>query len=62
MSPKGWRYVLLLTLVTSSAGASMVGTIAGIVATFGSAAAPIVLPIAGCIVLARWVYEVYQKS
>jgi hypothetical protein len=46
-----------------SAGVSIASTIAGIVSAFsGAAAAPIVLPIAGCLVLAQWVYQVYQRS
>jgi len=49
-----------------SVGMSMVGTIAGIVSTLSGPAAPIVMPIAGCvagcILLAKWVHDVYQKS
>jgi len=41
---------------------SMVGSIAGIISTFGGPAAPIVMPIAGCFVLAKWIYDVYQQS
>jgi hypothetical protein len=40
----------------------MAGTIAGVVAALGGPAAPIVMPIAGCFVLAKWVYDVYQQS
>lgn len=40
----------------------MVGTIAGIVSALAGPAAPIVMPIAGCFVLAKWVYDVYQQS
>jgi hypothetical protein len=47
---------------TMSVGMSMVGTIAGIVSTLGGPAAPIIMPIAGCFVLAKWVYDVYQQS
>jgi hypothetical protein len=50
------------TLAISSVGMSMVGTIAGIVSALSSPAAPIVMPIAGCFVLAKWVYDVYQQS
>jgi len=52
----------LLTLVLSSVGMSMVGTMAGIVSALGGPAAPITMPIAGCFVLAKWVYDVYQRS
>lgn len=62
MSPTNWIYVLPLTLAVSSVGMSMVGSIAGIVAALGGPAAPIVMPIAGCFVLAKWVYDVYQRS
>jgi hypothetical protein len=40
----------------------MVGTIAGIVSGLAGPAAPIVIPIAGCFVLAKWAYDVYQQS
>ena len=52
---------MLMTSI-SSVGMSMVGTIGGIVSTLGGPAAPIVMPIAGCFVLAKWVYDVYQQS
>jgi len=49
-----------------SVGLSMVGTIAGIVSILSGPAAPIVTPIAGCvagcIVLAKWVHDVYRQS
>jgi hypothetical protein len=45
---------------------SMVGTIAGIVSVLSGPVAPIVMPIVGsiasCVVLAKWVYDVYQQS
>ncbi|KAG1744542.1 uncharacterized protein EDB91DRAFT_1246668 [Suillus paluster] len=41
---------------------SIVGTIAGILSALAGSATPIVVPIAAGIVLARWVYEVYQLS
>jgi hypothetical protein len=41
---------------------SMASTIAGIVTTLGGPAVPIVMPIVGCFVLAKWVYDVYQQS
>jgi hypothetical protein len=47
---------------TISVGMSMVGTMAGIVSALGGPAAPITMPIAGCFVLAKWVYDVYQRS
>jgi len=47
---------------TLSAGIAMVGAIAGIVTALAGPAAPIVLPIAGSLVLAKWVYDVYQQS
>jgi hypothetical protein len=51
-----------LTHAVSTVGMSMVGTIGGIVSTLSGPAAPIVIPIAGCFVLAKWIYDVYQKS
>jgi len=45
-----------------SVGLSMVGTIAGVVSGLSGPAAPIVIPIAGCFVLAKWAYDVYRKS
>jgi len=47
---------------TLSAGIAMVGAIAGVVSALAGPAAPIVVPIAGCLVLAKWVYDVYQQS
>jgi hypothetical protein len=52
----------MLTLALSSVGMSMVGTMAGIVSALSGPAAPITMPIAGCFVLAKWVYDVYQRS
>lgn len=40
----------------------MVGAIAGIVSALAGPAAPIVVPIASCLVLAKWVYDVYKQS
>jgi hypothetical protein len=40
----------------------MVGTIAGLVSALAGPVAPIVIPIAGSFVLAKWAYDVYQKS
>ncbi|KAF8805972.1 hypothetical protein BYT27DRAFT_6650089 [Phlegmacium glaucopus] len=48
--------------MTLSAGIAMVGAIAGIVSVLAGPAAPIVVPIAGCLVLAKWAYDVYQQS
>lgn len=48
--------------VSSSVGLSMVGAIAGIVSALAGPAAPIIMPIAGCFVLAKWAYDVYQQS
>jgi len=48
--------------MTLSAGIAMVGAIAGVVSALAGPAAPIVVPIAGCLVLAKWVYDVYQQS
>ncbi|KAE9387343.1 hypothetical protein BT96DRAFT_927670 [Gymnopus androsaceus JB14] len=45
-----------------SIGLSMVGTIAGIVSALAGPAAPIVIPIAASLVLAKWVFDVYQRS
>jgi len=47
---------------TLSAGLAMVGAIAGIVSALAGPAAPIVVPIASCLVLAKWVYDVYKQS
>ena len=41
---------------------SMAGTIAGIVSSLAAPAAPIVVPILGIFVAAKWVYDVYQQS
>jgi hypothetical protein len=49
-------------VIISSAGIAMVGAIAGIVSALAGPAAPIVVPIAGCLVLAKWAYDVYQQS
>ena len=40
----------------------MVAAIAGILSALAGPAAPIVVPIATGVVLAAWVYEVYQSS
>jgi len=51
---------------TLTVGMSMVGTIAGIASVLSGPAAPIVVPIvgsiAGGVVLAKWVYNVYQQA
>ncbi|KAG5717395.1 hypothetical protein E4T56_gene7663 [Termitomyces sp. T112] len=44
------------------AGVSLVSGIAGIVSALSGPAVPIVLPIATALVLARWVYDVYQQT
>jgi hypothetical protein len=62
VSPTDLKGLLLLTLAISSVGMSMAGSIAGILSSHGAPAAPIVIPILGCIILAKWVYDVYQKS
>lgn len=62
MSSADGRYPLILTLGVSSIGLSMVGAIAGIVSALAGPAAPIVIPIAGCCVAAKWVYDIYQQS
>jgi hypothetical protein len=43
-------------------GLGIVGAIAGIVSALSGPAAPIVVPIAAGVVIASWVYEVYQQS
>ncbi|KAG2344169.1 hypothetical protein BDR05DRAFT_1018229, partial [Suillus weaverae] len=43
-------------------GLSIVGTVTGIVSALAGPAAPIVVPIVASIVIANWVYEVYQQS
>jgi hypothetical protein len=40
----------------------MVGAIAGILTAQEGPAAPIVMPIAATVVLAKWIYDVYQAS
>jgi hypothetical protein len=49
-------------MIISSAGIVMVSAIAGIVSTLAGPAAPIVVPIVGCLVIAKWAYDVYQQS
>lgn len=49
-------------MIISSTGLAMVGAIAGIVSSLAGPVAPIVVPIAGCLVLAKWAYDVYQQS
>ncbi|KAF8812741.1 hypothetical protein BYT27DRAFT_7182460 [Phlegmacium glaucopus] len=44
-----------------SAGIAMVGAIAGIVSALAGPAAPIVVPIASYLVLAKWAYDIYQQ-
>jgi len=46
----------------SPVGLAMVGTIAGIVSGLAGPAAPIVIPIVGCFVLAKWAYDVYRQT
>ncbi|KAG1835963.1 hypothetical protein DFJ58DRAFT_193038 [Suillus subalutaceus] len=43
-------------------GLTIVGAIAGIVSALSGPAAPIVVPIAAGVVVASWVYEVYQEA
>ena len=66
MSPAYCEYVLPSILAISTVGMSMVSTIAGIASVLSGPAAPIVVPIvgsiAGVVVLAKWVYSVYQQS
>jgi hypothetical protein len=40
----------------------MVAAIAGILTALAAPAAPIVVPIAASVVLAKWIYDVYQAS
>ncbi|KAJ8581722.1 hypothetical protein M405DRAFT_831972 [Rhizopogon salebrosus TDB-379] len=47
---------------TMKVGLSMVGAITGILTPLAGVAAPIVVPIAASVVLAKWVYDVYQAS
>ena len=46
----------------SPVGLAMVGTIAGIVSGLAGPAAPIVIPIVGCFVLAKWAYDVLPSD
>ncbi|KAG2124758.1 hypothetical protein BD769DRAFT_1606884 [Suillus cothurnatus] len=48
--------------MTLSFGLTIVGTIATIVSALSGPAAPIVVPIAASVVIASWVYEVYEES
>jgi hypothetical protein len=43
-------------------GLSMVAAIAGIVSALSGPAAPIVVPIAASVVLAKWVHDMYKIS
>jgi len=45
-----------------AAGISLVAGIAGIVSALSGPAAPIVIPIAAAFVLAKWTFDVYQKT
>ncbi|KAG1869347.1 hypothetical protein DFJ58DRAFT_60635 [Suillus subalutaceus] len=47
---------------TLSVGLTIVGTIATIVSALSGPAAPIVVPIAASVVIASWVYEVYEQT
>ncbi|KAG1869884.1 hypothetical protein F4604DRAFT_1926669 [Suillus subluteus] len=47
---------------TLSFGLTIVGTIATIVSALSGPAAPIVVPIAASVVIASWVYEVYEQT
>lgn len=47
---------------TMVVGLSTVGAIAGIVSALAGPAAPIVVPIVAGVVIAKWVYDVYQLS
>jgi hypothetical protein len=46
------------------AGIPMVSAIVGIISALSglAVAAPIVIPIVGCFILAKWVYDVYEQS
>ncbi|KAG8824273.1 hypothetical protein FRC19_002105 [Serendipita sp. 401] len=44
------------------AGLALLGTIAGVVSALSGPAAPIVIPVVGGLVLAKWVYDVYEAS
>lgn len=46
----------------SAVGLSATAAITGIISALAGPVAPIVMPIAGCFVLAKWAYDVYQKS
>jgi hypothetical protein len=48
--------------VHSASGLSIVGIIAAILPILVEPAAPIVVPIAAGVVIAKWVHEVYQRS
>ncbi|KAG2034763.1 hypothetical protein BDR03DRAFT_1013208 [Suillus americanus] len=47
---------------TMAVGLSTVGAIAGIVSVLAGPVAPIVVPIVASVVIAKWVYDVYQLS
>jgi hypothetical protein len=49
-------------IVLSNVRLSMVGAIAGILAAQEGPAAPIVMPIATSVVLAKWIYDACQAS
>jgi hypothetical protein len=56
-----WRDIVS-PIVLSNVGLSVMRAIAGILAAQEEPAAPIVMPIAATVVLAKWIYEVYQAS
>lgn len=49
---------------TIMAGIPMVSAIAGLISVFSgiAVAAPIVIPIVGCFILAKWAYDIYDQS
>jgi len=48
--------------VHSSFGLTIVGTIASVVSALSGPAVPIVIPIVASVVIASWVYEVYEQT
>jgi hypothetical protein len=54
-----WRE-LVSPIILRNAGPSMVGAITGILTSLTRLAAPIVVPIAASVVLAKWVHDAYK--
>jgi len=56
------RMDFISSSVRSSFGLTIVGTIATVVSALSGPAAPIVIPIVASVVIASWVYDVYEQT